>query len=173
MSVVKDYIPTGDAQQVIGKFQNLDMQFKTAWSEFYDRHQTEIDQLDQLRESRNVALDEAGKMLREEATRLDIKRYKSFKYGPFQVQKKIGSDSFRAIEFVQLAKTLGFKKQMEDEGAIAVKVEINFDAAKEFLKKNALEDKFATTLEGGAEMTPAVIGPKPIPAFGAEVKGGK
>lgn len=170
MSTVKDYTPTQDAQNIINKFQTLDTQFKAAWGEFYERFQTELDQLDQLRESRNVALDEAGKMLRDEATRLDINRYKSFKFGPFQVQKKVGSDSFRAVEFANLAKTLGFKKQMEDEGAIATKVEINFSAAKEFLKKNGLEDKFATTLEGGAEMTPAVIGPKPIPALGAEFK---
>lgn len=170
MTAVKDYTPTQDIQNVINKFQSLDHQFKSAWSEFYERFQTELDQLDLLRENRNVALDEAAKLLRDEATRLDINRYKSFKFGPFQVQKKVGSDSFRAIEFVDLAKALGVSRRMEDEGVIATKVEINYAAAKEFLKKNALESRFATTLEGGQEMTPAVLGPKPIPAFAQEAK---
>lgn len=173
MSTVKDYAPTQYVQTAVGKFEAADSQFKTAWSEFYDRHQTELDNLDQLRESRNVALDDATKVLRDEVKRLDIKFFKTVKYGPFQVSKKVGSDTFRAVEFVNLAKTLGFKKAMEDEGAIATKVEINFDAAKEFLKKNSLEDKFATTLEGGEELTPAVTGPKPVPGFGQETKAAK
>jgi len=173
MSTVKDYIPTQDTQNVVNKFLSADQKYQAAWAEFYDRHQQEIDQLDQLREERNVNLDEAGKMLRSEATRLDPTRYKTFKFGPFQVSKKFGSDSFRAVEFVNLAKSLGFKKQMEDEGAIATKIEINQEAANEFLKKNGLEKQFATTIEPGLAMTPAVSGPKPIPAFGQELKAGK
>lgn len=173
MSTVKDYQPSGDAQRIVDDFLKSDTVFKDAYAEFSDRYATELAQLEQLREARNVKLDAAGKILRDEATRLDPKRFKTFRVGPFQVSKKFSSDSFRAVEFVNLAKTLGFKKQMEDEGAIATKVEINFEAAQEFLKKNSLADKFATTLEGGSEMTPSITGPKPIPAFGTEVKGSK
>jgi hypothetical protein len=171
MSTVKDYTPTQDAQNAVNRFTAADQQFKSAWDEFYQRHQTEIDQLEALRESRNVALDESAKMLRDEATRLDINRYKSFKFGVFQVQKK-QSDWYRAEEYVSLAKDLGCYKRMVDEGAIAVKIEINREAAQEFMKKNSLTDKFATTLDS-KELTPAVLGPKIIPALGQELKGGK
>ena len=167
---VKDYTPTQDTQNAVNKFTTADSAFKSAWDEFYQKHQTELDQIDQIREGRNVALDEAQKLLRDEATRLDVERYKSFKFGPFQVSKPFSSDSFRAVEFARLAKDLGFKKSMEDEGVIATKIEINYEVAKEYLKKNALEDKFATTIEPGTAKTPSITGPKQIPGFGQEVK---
>lgn len=170
MSNVKDYTPTQDTQNVVNKFTTLDNQFKSAWDEFYQKHQSEFDQLDTIRESRNVALDEAQKMLRDEATRLDVNRYKSFKFGPFQVSKPFSADIYRAVEFANLAKTLGFDKKMKDEGVIATKIEINAEVAREFLKKNALEDKFATTIEPGVAKTPSITGPKAIPGFGQEVK---
>lgn len=173
MSTVKDYQPSGDSQRIVDDFLKSDNAYKDTYAEFADRYATEIAQLEQLREDRNVKLDAAGKILRDEATRLDPKRYKTFRVGPFQVSKKFTSDSYRAVEAVKLAKSLGVLKPMEDEGAIATKIEINFEAMKEFLKKNSLTDKFATTLEGGTEMTPSITGPKPIPAFGTEVKGSK
>jgi hypothetical protein len=173
MSTVKPYTPTQDVQNVVNKFKSADEQFKSSWAEFYERHQAEIDQLDALRESRNVALDESKKMLRSEAERLDVERYKSFKYDDFQVSKPFASDSYRAVEFVKLAKAMKLDKAMEDEGVIATKVEINFDGAQEFLKKNGATDKFASLIEVGKAKTPSVTGPNPIPAFGQEIKGAK
>jgi hypothetical protein len=170
MSTVKDYTPTQDVQNAAAKFSQLDDQFKNQWTEHYERNRTELDQLEQLRESRNVTLDEVVKMLRIEAQRLDPKRYKTIKYGPFQVSKKNASDFFRPEEFVQLAKTLGFEKKMREAGVIKTKVEVDYKGALEFLKDNALDTKFATTLEGGAELTPSVTGPKAIPALGQEAK---
>lgn len=170
MSTVKDYTPTQDIQNAASKFSSLDEQFKSQWAELYERNRTELDQLEQLRESRNVHLDEVVKMLRIEAQRLDPKRYKTIKFGPFQVSKKQASDFFRPEEFVQLAKSLGFEKKMREAGVIKTKVEIDYKGALEFLKDNALDTKFATTLEGGAEQTPAVSGPKPIPPLGQESK---
>lgn len=170
---VKEYEPSGHTQNLVSKYESLDTSFKSSWEELYERFRSEFDQLDKLREQRNVALDEATRALRDEATRLDVKVYKSFRYGKFQVSKPVGSDSFRAVETVKLAKTLGVLKPMEDHGAVATKIEINYEAMKEFLKANSLEDKFATVIEAGDAKTPSVTGPKPIPAFGAEVKGGK
>lgn len=168
---IKDYEPTQDVRNSIAKFETLDAQARSAAEELYSKYQTEIDQLNNLIESRNVALDESNKLLRSEVTRLDGDKFKTVKFHAFQVSKKKGSDFYGAAEFVDKAKAEGVKKKMEDEGVIATKIEINYDAAKEFLKKNGLEKSFAGALHEGADLTPAVSGPKPLALFAQEIKG--
>lgn len=168
MSTVSAYKPTQDAQTIVSKFKAVDEQYRSQWDEFYEKHRVELDAIDALREGRNVALDEARKVLGSEVERLDPERYKTVKYEMFEVQKKKSSPSFRATEFVKVAKELGIDKAMKEEGVIATKVEINYDAALEYLKKNKIEKKFEVTLDQGASIGIAIKGPKPIPAFGQE-----
>lgn len=167
---VKNYEPSGDVQRIVAKFETLDQQIQDRKVEFYERHSTEIDQLNALAESRNVALDESAKALRTEVERLDPEKFKTVDYHGFRVSKKKGSDYFGPVEFVGKAKAEGVKAKMEDEGVIKTKIEIDFAEAKEFLKKNGLTDKFASTLHEGGDLTPSVTGPKPVALFFQEMK---
>lgn len=168
---VQNYTPTQEVQNVINRFEDQDRVFKAAFDELAAKYPTEFAQLEKLREGRNVSLDEAIKMLRDEASRLSRDKYPSFRFRDFLVKKPQGSDSFRAEEFVELSKSLNFKKAMQDAGVIQTKVVIDYDAAVEFLKKNNLQTKFAHLVMEGDMKTPSVEGPKPIPPLGQEYKG--
>ena len=153
-------------------FETADATYKTAWEQFEQAAQAQLDYLDKLREDRNAKLDDAKRGLRAEALEADITDIKSIKVGPLTAQKKWTS-------FYNPEKLVaGLRAKGLYDTAIAAKVVMEkietakFDEVKNFLKNEGIEKDFEDC-EDGQEMTPAVSGPKPIPAFGAEQKESK
>lgn len=163
--------PSNEAQTLISQFQTSDQIFKEAWANFETKHQKELEMLEALREQRNVDLDEAKRVLREESFNADITQVKFIEIGPFKVQKK-ESKWFIVEKFKSLLEDMGKYDAALSEGVIAEKIEVDYKTALAWLEKNSLTEKFLSC-EDGKELTPAVSGPKPIPSFGAELKEAK
>lgn len=155
-------------QTRIDAFEQADKAFRAAWDDFEQKHQQELEYLDKLREERNVRLDEAKRVMRDEAAELDITKVKFLKAGPFSVQKK-WSGFYLPEKFVAMLEGRHLYDQAVAEGAVREITEVPFEKAKAFLESKGLRDDFAEC-EDGKELTPAVTGPKPIGGFGAESK---
>jgi hypothetical protein len=160
-----DYKPTSELQEKILRYEQLNHQWEERWNNFYETHGEELQQLDDLREKRNIALDEAIRAARDEA---DAVNQKSFSVGQFKVQKK---ETFWFIPegFVATAKSLGIYRDLVEKGAIAEKIEIPYKEARAVLESMNIREKFLHC-EDGKELTPAVSGPKNIPPLGVGYK---
>lgn len=156
-----------ETTKAIQDYEALDRQFKDAWSVFEQAHRTELEHLDQLREARNAALDQAQRALRSEAQDPSC-TVRSISAGPFQVVKK-KTEFYDADMFIARLHERELYDAAITEKAVIERIEIDYKEARNFLKGRSLLDDFEDC-EDGAEMTPAVSGPKPVPGFGAETK---
>lgn len=163
---------TKETQDKINLYNQADQDFKAAWAVFEQKMAVELQHLDQLREDRNVKLDEAKRAARTEAAEVSISDAKSIAFGGFSVMKK-WSDFYIPEKLVALLKDKGLYDAALAAKAVAEKIEVaKFDEVKAFLQKEGVDKDFEEC-EDGIELTPAVTGPKPIPALGAEYKDAK
>lgn len=163
---------SADAKSRIDAFTQADSAFRSAWQLFEQQHAAELDYLDRLREERNAKLDEARRILREEAMEADITQVKYISAGPFTVQKKW--HGFYIVE--KLMAKLEARNLLDTafaERILVKKVEAGkYDEVHDFLQVQGIDGAFEDC-EDGEEMTPAVSGPKPIGPFGAEQRDAK
>lgn len=157
-----------DTKNRILEFVETDKEFAAKFDAFLAKHSEEVLELDNLREKRNRVLDDAEQGIRRDAELAPRDKVTSIAFGPFTVQKK-RSEWFIPETFVALAERMGLHKAALDSGAIQIKTEINREVANEFLRKNSVEKQFAASLDA-KDLTPAVLGPKIIPPFGAQLK---
>ncbi len=163
-----------DTKNNVLAFIEADKAFSAKLEAFLAKHSEELLELDNLREKRNVKLDDAEQGIRRDADLAPRAKFNekdgapSISYGPFTVVKKL-KEWFIPETFIALAERSGVHKSMVDSGAIQIKTEIDFDNACEYLRKNNMEKTFAAAKDA-SEMTPAISGPKPIPPFGAQAK---
>ena len=175
----KPHQPSPELVEKEKAFEAVDKEWQEKWGAFYQQNEKALDELDQLREKRNIALDEVRRAAAAEAETLDIEKHPNFKVGRFSVQKK-NTKWFIAEAFVAHAKELQVYDSLVQKGAILVKTEIPYKEAKTVLEDMPFKDpetgKDGTLLdqfifcEDGKEMTPAVTSPKNIPPIGAEYK---
>lgn len=157
-----------ETKDKIAAFEEADKRFKTEWAAFEQEFSTRLAQLDQLREDRNVKLDEAKRALRVEADGIEELRT-TFVEGPFKVQKK-WSDFYIPEKTVAMLSERGLYDAAVSSGAVAIRVELaKFDQMQRFLEDNGVIKDFECC-EDGIEASTAISGPKPIPPFGAELK---
>jgi hypothetical protein len=160
---------TDETKTLVDSFTEIDKEYKDKLSQFYSDHSSELEKLEHLRMQRNKALDDAKQSLRSDAASHSYDDAKArIKFGPFIVQKKWTSWYVTEM-FVGLVKSMGLYKSAVEHGVIEVKTEINSKQAEEWLRKNSLTKKFEAC-EDGKELTPAITGPKPVVAMGAEEK---
>jgi hypothetical protein len=157
-----------ETQKKIAAFEQAEEEYTKAWAEFEEKAAPWFKILEEKRDLRNRTLDEAIRAVREDAKEVDYTKLKTFKAGPFSVQKKV-TRFFAPDLFYNMAKALNLVDGAISEGVIAEKIEVNFEQAMTWLKKNSLWDKFKDTYKE-QEQTPAVSGPKEVPAFGAALK---
>lgn len=148
----------------VSDFEKKKKKYDALFAEFQEKHQDELLELDAAREEMNAALDDARRALREDAKQADYRRVKRINFGGFRIQKK-WSSHYIVEMFVELIKDHKLFDAAVDEGVISVKTEIDGDQAREFLRKNSLEEQFKVCIDG-KELTPAISGPKPVAAFG-------
>jgi hypothetical protein len=164
-----DFKISADAQAKVNGFELADRAFKTAWEKFEQEHFSDLQFLDKLREERNAKLDSARRALRSEAEEVDITQVKYLRTGMFSVAKKwhkfyIPEKLVARLEAKDLLDT-AFKEKI-----VAQKIEVEkFETVQAFLERHRIK-KDCEDCEDGQELTPAVSGPKPIPAFGTEAK---
>ncbi len=158
-----------ETQEKINAFAEAESQYKTAWEQFEQTHSAELEDLDKLREERNSKLDTARRAIREEAAEADITQTKSIKIEPFSVLKK-WSSFYSPEKFVHRLRELNLFDSAKAAKIVVEKVDIaKFDTVQQFLNIEGKLKDFEDC-EDGIELTPAVSGPKPVPAFGAEQK---
>ena len=146
-------------------FSDSKTKFNGLISDFFESHGDELQALDASREEMNAALDEARRALREDAENVPISRVKFIRHEDFEIQKK-WSSWYIVDMFVSMAKNCGMYDSAIAEGVIVIDTVVDGKKAEAWLKKNSLEKKFASSLDG-KELTPAVKGPKPAVAFGS------
>ena len=153
-------------------FEQAEAAFKASLEAFERTHELELIALDKLREDRNAKLDEVKRALRAEAVDADITEVKFIKIGKFSVQKK-WTHYYSPEKFVALLKDKGLYDSALSAKIVAEKIEVaKFEQAEAFLKTEGVAKDFEEC-EDGQELTPAITGPKPVPAFGAEQKDAK
>jgi len=162
---MNDNVLSDDTKAKVSNFEASRDKFNKLVTEFFDNHGDELQAMDAAREEMNASLDEARRALRDDAENIPISKVKFIRCGDFEVQKKWSS--WYIVEmFVSMAKNCGMYDSALAEGVIEEKTEVNGKLAETWLKKNSLEKKFASSLDG-KELTPAVKGPKPVVAFGS------
>lgn len=158
-----------EAKAKVEAFELSDKAYRSAWDQFEQAAQQQLDYLDKLREDRNAKLDDAKRKLREEASEADITTVKSVKLGPFNAVKK-WSNFYNPEKLVAGLKAKGLYDMAISAKVVAEKIETaKFDEVKNFLTAQGIVKDFEDC-EDGNELTPAVSGPKPVPPFGAEQK---
>lgn len=158
-----------EAQDKINAFLESDAAFKAVWNTFAEKYQTELDYLENLRESRNAKLDEARRALRAEGAEADITKVKSFRAGPFTV-KKPWSDFYQPEKFASRLRDTGLYDKALSSKIIKESVEIEKpDVVKQFLTTIGALELFEDC-EDGIELATRIEGPKPIAPFATEVK---
>ncbi len=157
-----------DTKNKIMAYVEADRAFQERLAQFFASHPEELVEIDNLREKRNRALDDAEQVMRRDAELTNYDKAASITFGPFRVQKKL-SQWFIPETFVTLAERQGMYKAALDSGAIRIKTEIDTDMANEFLRKNSLDKVFAAAKDA-KELTPAITGPKQVPPLGAQLK---
>jgi hypothetical protein len=157
-----------DAKNRVAAFLEADATFQAKLLAFFNAHQEELTEIDNLREKRNRSLDDAEQVIRRDAELTNYDKASNITYGPFKVQKKI-SRFFITETFVALAERTGLYKAALDSGAIRVKTEVDYDLANELIRKNSADKTFAAARDA-KELTPAITGPKQVPPLGAQLK---
>lgn len=166
--MAKEYKPSTELQTKLDLFEGLDKAYKAQYDAFYQKNAAELDSLEDLREKRNIALDELKRASRDEVGALDITQYKSVRVGRLSVTKP-ETKFFIPEAFVATADQLGLYDRLVEKGAIIEKIEVPYKEAKAALEELKQVDNFLHC-EDGKELTPTVTGPKNIPPFGAEYK---
>lgn len=157
-----------DTKAKIALFEVVDKQFKEAWNAFEAAHERELNELEKIREERNVRLDEAKRSLRAELETIDEMRA-TFSVGPFKAQKKF-SDFYIPEKLVAMLVDRGLYDIAVGAKMVAVKVETaKFDEVKNFLRIHGIEKEFECC-EDGMNSPSAISGPKSVPPFGSELK---
>lgn len=160
-----------DTQDKIKAFEEADAAWKAAWEKFETAHQAEMENLEKLREERNVRLESARKMLRTEVQDLSYEDVKSVKEGRFRAQKN-WSRFYSPEKFVAMVRDKGLYDEAVAHSIIIVTTSVaDFQEVKGFLEARNLVKDFEEC-EDGKEKTTAIFGPKPIPPLGAEFKEG-
>lgn len=169
-TVTDEYLQ--DIERKIRLYEELDNNFKNKWADFEERNYASINELETLREERNVKLDEIKRSLRSYP---DSSDNTSGEFGQFKVSKKYSryydQDKFLA-KFSEIAiKTAesSLYTRAFEEGIIIEKTEIaKFDQIQLFLDKYGYLEEFRDC-EVIEESGAAVYGPKSIPMLGAEL----
>lgn len=157
-----------DTKTKIALFEVADKQFKDIWNAFEATHERELNELEKLREERNVRLDEAKRSLRAELETIDESRA-TFAVGPFKAQKKF-SDFYIPEKLVAMLGDRGLYDIAIGAKIVAVKIETaKFDEVKNFLRIHGIEKEFECC-EDGMNAPNAISGPKSVPPFGSELK---
>jgi len=160
-----------DTQDKIKAFEEADSAWKAAWEKFETTHQTELENLEKLREERNVRLESARKMLRTEVQELSYEDVKSVKEGRFRAQKN-WSRFYSPEKFVAMIRDKGFYDEAVAHNIVIITTSVaDFQEVKSFLEARNIDKDFEEC-EDGKEKTTAIFGPKPIPPLGAEFKEG-
>jgi hypothetical protein len=160
-----------DTKEKLQAFETADAAWKDAWEQFETAHQQELDKLEQLREERNVRLEDAKKTLRNEVQDLNYEDIKSVKEGRFRAQKN-WSQFYSAEKFVAMVREKGILDDALTNRIIIVTTTVaDFKEVKNFLEARGIVKDFEEC-EDGREKTTSVYGPKPIPPLGAEFKEG-
>jgi hypothetical protein len=153
----------------VQEFVAADQQFRATMTDFEEKAPEWFKLIEEQRDLRNRRLDDAKRALRDEAGRLDYTKIKSFKAGPFTVEKA-RNRSFDTLPFIEIADGLGIDDQLKDAGIIVTETSINRDQAVDWLKRNNLWDKFAETFRE-EDATARVKGADDIPPLGMPAKG--
>ena len=168
MSDINPEFVSEETRAKIAEYEQKQADFSALYNQFQDVHQQQLMQLDNSREALNVALDDAKRGIRDDATRADYRKIKKIRFGSFSVAKKWSS--WYIVEgFIDIIKDLNLFDAAVDEGVIKIETKIDGKLAPEFLRKNSVEANFKV-VEDGKELTPAVTCPKPIAAFGGVLK---
>jgi hypothetical protein len=157
-----------DSKNKVMAFVEADKAFQARLEKFFADNPEALLEIDNLRELRNRALDDAEQNIRRDATLANYDKVTKIEFGPFSVQKK-KSEWFIPETFVSLAERSGNYKALLDGGAIRIKTEIDFDLATAFLKLHSLDKTFVAAKDA-KELTPAISGPKIVPPLGAQLK---
>jgi hypothetical protein len=160
-----DELLSDTAKQKVAKFNEFKAQWDGLFQDFCDKHSSELQFLDNVREEMNTALDEAKRALREEAEKIPYNKVQKIYHGGFNIQKK-WSEWYIVEMFLEMARNSGLYDAALAEGVIIEKTEINGKLAEPWLKKNSVHDTFQAALDG-KELTPAITGPKPVLPFGS------
>lgn len=163
-------IPTlsADTKNAVDAFELKDAELQKLLQEFRDKHEAELEELEKLMESRNSALDNAKRKLREEAFSLPYPDVKSVVCGPFRVVKKWSASLLKEM-FLEKLEIKNLTQKAKEAGAIVETVEIPYEEAKAFVKAHGIEKEFLPC-EDGKELTPMVFGPKPLSPLGTPQK---
>ncbi len=157
-----------DTKNKISLFEVADKKFKAAWETFETSHETELSELEKLREDRNVRLDDAKRSLRAELDSVTETRA-TFVEGPFKLQKKF-SDFYIPEKLVEMLNDFGLYDMAVNAKIVTVEVKVaNFDEVKSFLRAHNFEKEFECC-EDGKDAPGAITGPKSVPPFGSELK---
>lgn len=155
-----------DIEKKMRAYEELNEKFKNKWADFEEKYYSEINELDRLREERNVKLDEMKRALRAHAENTDSRQ--PTEVGEFKVIKK-WSKFYNPEKLVQMLKARGMYITAVEDGIVVERVEISkYERVKAFLEKYGMEKEFECC-EDGSDAGVAVFGPKPIPTLGAEL----
>jgi hypothetical protein len=155
-----------ETQKALDDFTAADAAFSERWSLFEQEHAREMEELDRLREARNAALDTATRAVRTEAD-LNSKS-KSFSVSGFTAQKK-ESKFFNPDMFIARLHERDLYDKAKTAGAIVESVEVKYAEAKAFLDREHVASDFEDC-EDAKDLTTAISGPKPVGAFGSQMK---
>lgn len=177
--IIYDCIPSDGAKN-----------YEELFSKMTAKYQGAQEYAKQLIEKRNAKLQEAGAAMRalvmagENMVRGPDGKASFQKYGPFEVSSKTSRSFDAKVLFDQVAK-LGLydrlrelsyvnKESGQSELAVVERVDVKYEAVKNWLREQNLEPVLAAAYEE-EEGTPAVSGPKPIGWIGDvdKKKGGK
>lgn len=157
-----------EVQDKIDRFQQADQEFKVEWEKFELVQAAELVRLENLREERNIKLDEAKRAVRSEVETFNQMRV-TFSSGAFKVQKR-WSDFYIPDKTVSMLIARGLYNAAIAAGVVIVKAEIaSYDEVQKFLEDNNAIKEFECC-EDGVESSVAISGPKSIPPFGLELK---
>ncbi len=157
-----------DVQDKIDIFQKADQDFKCEWEKFELAQAAELIRLENLREERNIKLDEAKRAVRSEVETFNTMRV-TFASGAFKVQKR-WSDFYIPDKTVSMLIAKGLYNTAIAAGVVIVKAEVaSYDEMQRFLIENNVIKEFECC-EDGIEGSVAISGPKSIPPFGLELK---
>lgn len=162
------YQSSQETKDKVKQFEDADKEFKIALETFERDYAAPLAKLEQLRESRNVLLDEARRLLRAELEIIPDMRL-TYNTGPFKIQKK-WSDFYAAEKLVAMLGDRGLYEDAVKAGVVTIKIETaKFEEVKHFLETHNIIKEFECC-EDGKHAPSSVSGPKAIPAFGTESK---
>lgn len=156
-----------ETQKALDAFNEKDEEFQKAWALFERTHDKELIILEMLRESRNAALDNITRLLRTEADDAGHKE-KILKIPPFTATKK-SSSLFHADMLLARINEMDLFDAAKAVGAIEVTTTVKYKEMKQFLTDKGVYPEFEDC-EDIVPMTTAISGPKPLAAFGGELK---